>query len=65
LPAGFDRRLQTRHVVAKRFAEAAGLEKIALHIDDDQRRPVEIDGKRRRLGRESHARHFALQRNAD
>ena len=32
-----DRRLQPRHVVAERGAEAAGLDEVALHVDDDQR----------------------------
>ena len=30
--------LQPRHVVAERRAEAAGLDEVALHVDDDQRR---------------------------
>ena len=37
LPAGRDRGLQARHVVAERFAETARLEEIALHVDDHQR----------------------------
>ena len=44
-----DRGLETRHVVAKRRAEAARLQKIALHIDDDEGRPAGIDRNRRRL----------------
>ena len=41
---------QLRDIIAERFAEAAGLHEIALHVDDDQRRarPVQID--RLRLG---------------
>ena len=45
-----DRGLQLRHVVAERFAEAARLQEIALHVDDNQSGFVEIDGERRRLG---------------
>ena len=60
LPAGLDRRLQAGHVIAKRFAKAAGLEEIALHVDDHQRGAVEIDGKRRRLGLKSDPYHLAL-----
>ena len=33
---GFDRAPQLRDVVAQHFAEAAGLEKVALHVDDEQ-----------------------------
>ena len=41
---------QLRDVVAERFAEAAGLHEVALHVDDDERgrRPIQID--RLRLG---------------
>ena len=38
-----DRRLQQRHVVAERLAEAAGLEKIPLHVDDDEGGVIELD----------------------
>ena len=36
---------ELRDVVAERFAEAAGLDEVALHVDDEKRRrrPVEID----------------------
>jgi len=44
-----DRGLETRHVVAERGAEAARLQKIPLHIDDDEGRPAGIDRNRRRL----------------
>ena len=37
---------QQRHVVAERLAEAARLEEIALHVDDEQRRAAEVDGQR-------------------
>ena len=30
--------MQPRHVVAERGAEAAGLDEVALHVDDHQRR---------------------------
>ena len=49
VPARPDRRLQPGHVVAERGAEAARLQKIALHIDDEQGRLPEIDRQRRRL----------------
>jgi hypothetical protein len=43
---------QQRHVVAQRLAEAARLDEIALHVDDDQRGVVRIElvdeGRRRR-----------------
>ncbi len=41
---------QLRDIVAQRFAEAAGLHEIALHVDDEKRRyrPVEIDRLRLR-----------------
>src|SRR5262249_25814842 len=32
-----DHRLQRRDVVAQRFAEAARLDEVALHVDDDER----------------------------
>ena len=35
--AGCNRYLEPRHVVAERRAEPAGFEKIALHVDDDER----------------------------
>ncbi len=35
---GFNRPRQLRDVVAQRFAEAAGLHEITLHVDDDERR---------------------------
>ena len=34
---GFDGGAQLRHVIAQHFAESAGLEEIALHVDDQQR----------------------------
>ena len=42
---GATARAEQRHVVAERFPEAARLEEIALHVDDDQRgaRQVERD----------------------
>ena len=41
-----DRAAQLRDVVAKHFAEAAWLEKVALHVDDEQRAMVgrELEG---------------------
>ena len=42
---GATARCKQRDVVAERLAEAAGLEEVALHVDDDERRrrPVERD----------------------
>ena len=50
---------EPRDVVAERFAEAAGLEEIALHIDDEERRGYGIEADRRRFRSEQdrHARH--------
>ena len=45
-----DRPAQLRHVVAERFAKAAALEKVALHIDDDQRAFCRNEMKRPWLG---------------
>ncbi len=41
-----DRSRQQRHVVAERGAEAARLQKVALHVDDDERgsRHVDLNG---------------------
>ena len=36
-PVRLDRPAQLRHIVAEHLAEAAGLEEIALHVDDQQR----------------------------
>ena len=46
LAARLNRRLQPGDVVAESGAEPARLQKVALHVDDDQRRSPEIDGKR-------------------
>ena len=43
-PARHYRLLQARHVVAERRAEAAGFQKIPLHVDDHERGVLEIDG---------------------
>ena len=39
-----------RHVVAERFAEAARLDEVALHVDDDQRGGARIELELVRLG---------------
>ena len=57
VPARRNGGLQSRHVIAERGAETAGLEEVALHINDDQRRPLKLDGQRCRLGFKGHARH--------
>src|SRR5579862_7011182 len=52
---GGDRLHGTRHlrnIVAERFAEAAGLQKIALHVDDDQCGFREVEFERRGLSLE-------------
>ena len=44
-------RLQPGDVVAERFAEAAGLDEVALHVDDDQGEPCrggQAEGERAR-----------------
>ena len=48
--AGFNRGLQAGYVIAERFAETTGFEKIALHVDNDQRGAPKIDRKWCRLG---------------
>ncbi len=44
--AGLNARLQLGDIVAERFAETAGFEKITLHVDDDERglRQFDVDG---------------------
>src|SRR4051812_2952292 len=44
-----DRPTQLGHVVAEALAEAARQQEVALHVDDDQRRGVEVEGERTRL----------------
>ena len=51
-------RLQARNIVAERLAEAAGFEKIPLHVDDHERGAIKIDGQRRWLGIKGHFRHL-------
>ena len=41
--------LETRDVIAERRAEAAGLQEVALHVDDDERHPAGIDRERSRI----------------
>jgi hypothetical protein len=41
--AGRDRAREQRDIVAERLAEAARLEEIALHVDDDQRGAGQIE----------------------
>ncbi len=35
--------LEQRHVVAQRFAEAAGFDEVALHVDDDEGCAVQLE----------------------
>ena len=48
LPVGLDGPAQLRDVVAEHLAEAARLEEVALHVDDEQRAavPGELEGIR-------------------
>ena len=48
--AGPDGGAQQRDVVAQRLAEAARLEEVALHVDDDDRGAIRLDRDRLRLG---------------
>ena len=57
--AGRDRRGEQRHVVAERLAEAARLEEVALHVDDDERGARQIERHRFGLGLDGRA-HDAL-----
>ena len=45
-----DRGLEQADIVAEGFAESARLEKIALHVDDDQRGTVDVQSDRLRFG---------------
>jgi hypothetical protein len=49
--------LEVRDVVAERFTKPAGLEEIALHIDDQKRRAVELDAKLPGFSLEIYCRH--------
>ena len=48
-PARLDRGAQQRDVVAEGLAEAARLQEVALHVDDDQGRAPGVDGDGVRL----------------
>ena len=50
-------RAQQRDVVAERRAKPAGLEKIPLHVDDDEARPCLIEIERVRLCLDDRHRH--------
>jgi len=41
---------EQRDVVAQQFAEASRLEKVALHVDDDESGVIEVDHQRAWLG---------------
>src|SRR5262245_47347603 len=43
--------LETRDIVTERRPEAAGLQEVALHVDDDERHSAGVDGERLRLRR--------------
>src|SRR4029077_19905508 len=60
LAAWHDGRPQSRDIVAERGAEATGFEKIALHVDDHQRRFVQVDRNRLGFGFKIYARHHNL-----
>ena len=48
----FDGAAQLRNVVAEHFAKAAGLQKIALHVDDQERAMLGSERESIRIGRE-------------
>jgi hypothetical protein len=58
--AGADCGGELGHVIAERRAESAGLEEIALHIDDDERAAVEGEVECSGFGEQMNARHTAL-----
>ena len=43
-PARLDHGREPRHVVAERLAESAGLEEVALHVNDHQRQAHGVEG---------------------
>ena len=47
---GLHRSLEQRYIVTERGAEAARLQEVALHVDDDESRPADVDLKRIRFG---------------
>ena len=55
-----DGSLELGDVVAERLAEAARLEEVALHVDDDERTAVERDVECGGFGEQANARHAAL-----
>src|SRR5262245_9573292 len=55
--AGFDRGRQACHVVAEGFAETPGFEEVALHIDDDECGPLEVEHQGGGFGFNRHERH--------
>src|SRR5262245_60816874 len=46
-----------RYVIAERFAEAPRLEEVALHVDDDERGPLEVDQEGSGCGVDRDQRH--------
>jgi hypothetical protein len=50
LPARLDCGFEQTDIIAERFAEAARLQEVALHVDDDQRRSGKIDRDRSGFG---------------
>ena len=59
LAIGLDHPAQLRHVVAEHFAEAARLEEIALHVDEQQRAATRIEDERIRIRRDGQARRIS------
>ncbi len=55
---GLDGPAELRHVVAEHLAEPAGLEEIALHVDDDERAMLGREVERIRLGCDLHRLRF-------
>src|SRR5262245_2977446 len=54
---GADCRLQPAYVVAQRFAKAAWLKEIALHVNDHERGSIDVDPERGWLRLDVHSTH--------
>lgn len=58
-------RVEQGHVIAERLAEAARLQKVALHVDDDERAALKIDVDRCGLGGNAGDQWLSLLREND
>jgi len=54
-PVRFDRATKLRDVVAEHFAQAASLQEVALHVDDQQRRCRQVQAVIIRFRLDQHA----------